>query len=126
MSHGIGGPEALAGLDLETPGMQRALDLFTVEPAIAQERVGVAAEIVGGVNFAFEIVERDLLAADGHAFHLPFANRSLVGDAHPFAAIVLRHRTSSVIPRIARKFGVCVAAWQAFSEPDPAAWSICR
>ena len=31
---GNGWAEALAGLDLETPGMQRAFDFFAVEPAV--------------------------------------------------------------------------------------------
>src|SRR5665213_1388032 len=52
--------EALAGLHLEPSAMQRAFDDLAVEPALGQLGVGVGAEVVGGVDFAVDVVERDL------------------------------------------------------------------
>src|SRR6266700_361824 len=54
--------QGLAGLDVEPPGMQRAFDLALVEPAVRELGVGMGADVVGGLDGAVEIVERDLLA----------------------------------------------------------------
>src|SRR5579885_1238638 len=60
---GNGWAEALAGLDLETAGVERTLDRLAVEPAVRQEREGMGADVRGGIDLAGEIVERDLLLA---------------------------------------------------------------
>ena len=53
-----------AGADVEAALVQRALDLVAFEKAVAQARVAVGADVVGGEDGAVDEVERDLAAAD--------------------------------------------------------------
>ena len=55
---------SLAGLNVESPCMQRTFDLTTIKEAIGQQGEGVRADVVGGVEFASHAVDRNVLAAD--------------------------------------------------------------
>src|SRR5579885_379569 len=57
--------QRLAGLDLEPAGVERTLDDAVLEIAVRQARIGVRADVVGGVDLAVDQVDRDLLVADG-------------------------------------------------------------
>src|SRR5579864_1229780 len=56
-----GWAQALPGLNLKSPRVQRTLDHLAVEPAIGEHREGMGADIVSGVDGAIEIIERDRL-----------------------------------------------------------------
>ena len=62
-----GGGQGLAGLDVELRGVQRAFDAAVFQPAFAEQRIFVRANIVGRVKRPIEIVDSDFLAADAGA-----------------------------------------------------------
>src|SRR5260221_14263945 len=82
--------------------MQRAFDLALVEPAVRKLGVGMRADVVGGLDGAVEIVERDLLAGNDDSQDLALGEIAAVGGLDP-AGIVAAHgspnsRHSTVIP----------------------------
>src|SRR5208337_862522 len=71
----------LAGLDLEPAAMQRALDHVTLDEAFAEQREGVGAHIVDGIELTVDIEDRDLALLELDA--QPLAHRDIRdrGDA---------------------------------------------
>src|SRR5262249_30997042 len=65
-----GRAQTLPGLDLESSGMKRTFDHLAIEPAVGEHGEGVRTDIVGGVNRAVEVIERDRLALRLDAQHV--------------------------------------------------------
>jgi len=57
------GANCFAGADVELAAMQRALDDRIVEPAVGQQRVGMAADIIRCKDIAADVVEPELHSA---------------------------------------------------------------
>src|SRR5579859_4839224 len=62
--------QRLAGSDVEAPGMERALDRAIVEEPVRQQGEGVRTDIPGGVEFALDLIDRNLRAADLDCAHI--------------------------------------------------------
>src|SRR5437764_14726993 len=80
--------------------MQRAFDLALVEPTVRQLGVGMGADVVGGVDLAVEIVERDLVAGDDDAEHLALGEIATISGFHP-TLVVSAHLSPSDFNEIA-------------------------
>src|SRR5690606_28410206 len=72
--------QRFSGTHVEPPLVQRALDLVVFQKAVAQARVPVRTDVVGGVNLAFHAVKRQLPARRVHPDHVVF--RHVVACQH--------------------------------------------
>ena len=62
-----------AGADVELAGMQRAFDHVPLEPAIGQQREGMAADVVGAEPLTLDPVEREAWPPASTGFASPSA-----------------------------------------------------
>ena len=60
----------LPGAHVELALVQRAFDLVAFEEAVAQARMAVRADVVGGVDLAADAVQRDVAAGHDDADHV--------------------------------------------------------
>ena len=70
---------------IEPTLMQRALDLESIEKAVAQACLTVRATIIGRENRAFHFIQRDVAPARLNADRIAFADRVQSGYIYPVA-----------------------------------------
>jgi prevent-host-death family protein len=62
-------PEPRAAANRKPPAVQRAFDDLAFQRAVAEKGLRMRAQVVSGENLAANIVERDLIVAEGHREH---------------------------------------------------------
>ena len=73
-----------AGLHVEATAMQRAFDDVAIEKAIGQHRKGMGAGIVGRIELAVHVVDRDHVITDLDPQHRAVAERRTRPHRDPF------------------------------------------